>query len=107
MQVFWTGSKGWGIKVLEDVPKGAFVLEMVGEIVTNAKMLLRTFERRTEGVDPYQHTLSLDADWRREAVVDDDDALYIDGSRFSNVGRFLNHRYERIFLPWVFPHCWM
>jgi hypothetical protein len=77
---------------------------MVGEIVMNAKMLLRTFEHRIEGVNPFEHTLSLDANWRREAVVDDDDALCIDGSRFSNVGRFLNHRYERIFLPWVFAH---
>jgi hypothetical protein len=42
MQVFITPEgKGWGIKVLEDLPLGALVFEYIGEILTNTEMEVR------------------------------------------------------------------
>ena len=105
MQVFWTRTKGLGIRVFEEVQKRGFVLEIVDEIVTNVEMLLQTFELQAKGVNLSKHTLSLNAHCHGEAIVDDDNALCIDGSGFSNIGRFLNHRYEHIFLSWFFFHC--
>jgi hypothetical protein len=33
-----TSRKGWGIQTMEDFATSSFVFELVGEIVTNAKM---------------------------------------------------------------------
>ncbi|ELR20148.1 MethylCpG binding domain containing protein [Acanthamoeba castellanii str. Neff] len=35
LQLFRTKHKGWGIRTLEDIPSGSFVMEYVGEIITN------------------------------------------------------------------------
>lgn len=89
--MFWTeGGKGWGVRALEDLPAGTFVCQYVGEILTNIEMW-----NRNQGVHRMaKHTfaLQLDADWKTEEILTDEDALCLDGTYFGNVSRFINHR---------------
>lgn len=85
-QVFHVSEyKGWGIRTLEVVPRGTFVFEYAGEVVTNAELLKRG--------DRSKYTVHLDADWESEAQKDDNSLLCIDATIITNVGRWLNHRY--------------
>jgi euchromatic histone-lysine N-methyltransferase len=37
LQVFRTKGKGWGVRALRDIPKGTFVCEYVGEIISDSE----------------------------------------------------------------------
>ncbi|KAJ9540242.1 hypothetical protein OSB04_026748 [Centaurea solstitialis] len=85
LQVFSTEGKGWGLRTLEYLPKGSFVCEYVGEILTNMEL----YERNKKGRKNERHTypVYLDADWGSEQVLKDEDALCLDATNFGNVGR--------------------
>ena len=89
VEVFHTVYMGWGIRARGRIPRGAFVFEMTGEILTNAKQILRN--RGMRGGLCY--SIELDADWAAERVLDDNLALCLDASRFGNMARFLNHQW--------------
>lgn len=78
LQVFMTPEKGWGLRTLEDIPKGTFVCEYVGEIVTNTEL----FERNTKmsGREKYKCPVLLDADWGSKGVLRDEEALCLDAT---------------------------
>ncbi|KAK6141509.1 hypothetical protein DH2020_024754 [Rehmannia glutinosa] len=89
--VFMTpGGKGWGLRTLEDLPKGTFVCEYVGEVLTNAEL----FERVswTPKGEKHSYPVLLDADWCAEGVLKDEEALCLDATYYGNVARFINHR---------------
>ncbi|GMI84626.1 SET DOMAIN PROTEIN 31 [Hibiscus trionum] len=91
LQVFWTREgKGWGVKTLQDLPKGTFVCEYVGEILTNTEL----FERNSKASGDERHTypVTLDADWGSEKILKDEEALCLDATFCGNVARFINHR---------------
>ncbi|GMP77587.1 hypothetical protein CsSME_00033817 [Camellia sinensis var. sinensis] len=90
LQVFMTPEKGWGVRTLEDLPKGTFVCEYVGEIVTNTEL----FERNTKmsGREKYKCPVLLDAGWGSKGVLRDEEALCLDATVYGNVARFINHR---------------
>ncbi|KAL0414229.1 UNVERIFIED_CONTAM: Histone-lysine N-methyltransferase SUVR4 [Sesamum radiatum] len=45
LQVFMTPEqKGWGLRTLEDLPKGAFVCEYVGEVITKRELFERNMQ---------------------------------------------------------------
>lgn len=90
IEVFRTMRTGWGIRAIESIPKGAYVFEMTGEILTNAEMAIRNLV-----VDDGQsYALQLDADWATERKLDDNTALCLDSTHYGNVARFLNHRFD-------------
>lgn len=41
VEIFHTGNIGWGVRASRSIPKGAFVFELVGEILTNAELIVR------------------------------------------------------------------
>ncbi|KAM3326845.1 putative inactive histone-lysine N-methyltransferase SUVR2 [Capsicum chacoense] len=90
LQIFMTADgKGWGLRALEDLPRGAFVCEYVGEIVTNTEL----YERNTQTADErHTYPVLLDADWGSEVVLKDEEALCLDATYYGNVARFINHR---------------
>ncbi|KAL3647701.1 hypothetical protein CASFOL_008669 [Castilleja foliolosa] len=91
LQVFMApGGKGWGLRTLEDLPKGAFVCEYVGEILTNAELYERV-SRSPKG-EKHSYPVLLDADWCAEGVLKDEEALCLDATYYGNVARFINHR---------------
>ncbi|KAM0945014.1 putative [histone H3]-lysine(4) N-trimethyltransferase chromatin remodeling SET family [Dioscorea sansibarensis] len=91
LQVFYTSEgKGWGLRTLDDLPRGAFVCEYVGEILTNMELYERTMQ--TTGNARHTYPVLLDADWGSEGVLKDEEALCLDATFYGNVGRFVNHR---------------
>nr|KAJ0191188.1 hypothetical protein LSAT_V11C800425300 [Lactuca sativa] len=91
LQVFMThGGKGWGVRTLEDLPKGAFVCEYVGEVLTNTELYNRVAQSSKK--DEYAHPVLLDADWGGESEFKDEEALCLDATYYGNVARFINHR---------------
>lgn len=74
MQVYKTYGMGWGVKSLVDIPKGGFVCEYVGELISDAEA-----EQREN--DSYLFDLE----------NRDGDTFCIDANRFGNVTRFINH----------------
>ena len=86
------GGKGWGLRTLEDLPKGAFVCEYVGEVLTNAELYDRVSERESLNNHSHSYPVLLDADWGSERVLKDEEALCLDATDYGNVARFINHR---------------
>jgi len=77
LERFMTENKGWGIKTKSSIKKGTFILEYVGEVVTD-----REFKDRMASLyerDTHHYCLHLDG------------GLVIDGHRMGSDGRFVNH----------------
>ncbi|KAB2003643.1 hypothetical protein ES319_D11G146100v1 [Gossypium barbadense] len=86
LQVFLTpDEKGWGLRTLEKLPKGAFVCEFVGEILTISELYARNREKHT-------CPILLDAYWGLKGGARDEEALCLDATCYGNVARFINHR---------------
>ncbi|XWS47032.1 hypothetical protein CRYUN_Cryun14cG0118500 [Craigia yunnanensis] len=77
--------KGWGLRTLEKLPKGAFVCEFVGEILTICELYARNIEK-------YSCPILLDAYWGLKVVSKNEEVLCLDATCFGNVARFINHR---------------
>ncbi|XP_050948035.1 probable inactive histone-lysine N-methyltransferase SUVR2 isoform X5 [Cucumis melo] len=91
LQVFFTADgKGWGLRTLEDLPKGSFVCEYAGEILTISEMYHRKVQstKNEVHVDP----VLLDGFWNKEGPFKEEKALCLDATNFGNVARFINHR---------------
>lgn len=90
-QVFLTPEgKGWGLRTLEDLPRGTFVCEYVGEILTNTELNERNVP--STGKKHAYYTVPLDAGWGMKGVLKDEEALCLDATVYGNVARFINHR---------------
>ncbi|KAK4482485.1 hypothetical protein RD792_009643, partial [Penstemon davidsonii] len=91
LQVFMTpDQRGWGLRTLEVVPKGAFICEYAGEVVTTTEL----FQRNVQNYGgKHTHSVVLDADWKYEGILKDEKALCLDATGYGNVARFINHRY--------------
>ncbi|KAM3368823.1 hypothetical protein ACQJBY_017003 [Aegilops geniculata] len=88
LQVFFTNEgKGWGLRTLDGLPKGAFICELVGEVLTSSEL----HERKAKNSKHVDQVL-LDASWGSEGVLRDEEALCLDPTFYGNVGRFVNHR---------------
>ncbi|KAL8092149.1 hypothetical protein AgCh_034443 [Apium graveolens] len=81
--------KGLGLRTLENLPKGAFICEYVGEIVTNSELYDRNKQCAGE---KHIYPVLLDADWGSEGVLKDEEALCLDATSYGNIARFINHR---------------
>lgn len=89
--MFSTEGKGWAVRSIEYLPKGSFICEYIGEILTNTEL----YERNKQSRKNERHTypVYLDADWGSEQVLKDEEALCLDATNYGNVARFINHRY--------------
>ena len=80
--VFRTGNgRGWGVKALELIRKNTFVVEYVGEVITNEEA-----ERRGVQYDAEGRTYLFDLDFN------DIDCTYsVDAAHEGNISHFINH----------------
>ncbi|KAI1301454.1 Histone-lysine N-methyltransferase ASH1L [Halotydeus destructor] len=85
LQRIMTRNRGWGVRTMDPIKKGQFVLEYIGEVVTADKFQGRMMNEYKD--DPHHYCLFLDS------------YLVIDGYRSANEGRFVNHSCE--------PNCQM
>lgn len=77
LEKFMTDNKGWGVKTKLSIKKGEFILEYVGEVVSDQEFKHRMATRYTH--DTHHYCLHLDG------------GLVIDGHRMGGDGRFVNH----------------
>lgn len=82
---FMTKDKGWGVKTKYGIRKDDFILEYVGEVVSEREFKARMASRYQN--DTHHYCLNLDS------------GLVIDGHRMGGEGRFVNHSCE--------PNCEM
>ncbi|XP_071507959.1 histone-lysine N-methyltransferase EHMT2-like [Diadema antillarum] len=82
MQVFRTPSMGWAVRTMQDVPRGSFICEYAGELLSDADA-----DQRQD--DSYLFDLD-----NREG-----DVYCIDARFYGNVSRFINHRCEPNIVP--------
>ncbi|XP_039291207.1 LOW QUALITY PROTEIN: uncharacterized protein LOC111050219 [Nilaparvata lugens] len=82
---FMTADKGWGVKTRHPIRTGEFILEYVGEVVSEREFKSRMASRYHS--DTHHYCLHLDG------------GLVIDGHRMGGDGRFVNHSCE--------PNCEM
>jgi len=77
VQRFMTAAKGWGVKTKSEIPAGDFIMEYLGEVVTD-----KEFKRR-------MHT-----DYQQDShhyCLHVGEGLVIDGHRMGGECRFVNH----------------
>lgn len=74
---FMTQNKGWGVKTKQTLKKGTYILEYVGEVVTEREFKERMATLYTR--DTHHYCLNLDG------------GLVIDGHRSGSDARFVNH----------------
>lgn len=82
---FLTPEKGYGVKTTDNIKKGDFILEYVGEVV--AEPIFKERMHTIYATDTHHYCLHLDG------------GLVIDGHRAGGEGRFVNHSCE--------PNCEM
>eukprot|EP00730_Choanoeca_flexa_P013597 TRINITY_DN5496_c0_g1_i2.p1 TRINITY_DN5496_c0_g1~~TRINITY_DN5496_c0_g1_i2.p1 ORF type:complete len:735 (+),score=235.57 TRINITY_DN5496_c0_g1_i2:150-2354(+) len=78
VEVFKTELKGWGLRAKEDIQRGDFIYEYVGEVYTQAQFEQRQVQYHEEGRYHY-YFMSLDADH------------VIDATLKGGLSRFINH----------------
>ncbi|XP_034232621.1 histone-lysine N-methyltransferase NSD2 isoform X2 [Thrips palmi] len=74
----FTDGRGWGLKILEDIPKGTFVIEYVGEVIDDEEYQKRLLKKHEEKDENY-YFLTIDS------------TRIIDAGPKGNVSRFMNH----------------
>ncbi|CAF0990202.1 unnamed protein product [Rotaria sordida] len=109
LQMFKDKLKGWGLRALHDLPRGTFICQYIGELLTSDQ----GHERAQSIDDKYQTSLDLvkqvryeinNEDGDDDVNDDDDDEPYVvDGSLYSNLGKYFNHSCEpNMFIQNVF-----
>lgn len=73
---------GWGVKALENIPKGSFVSEYVGEVITFDEA-----EERGKKYDEEGQTYLFDLDFNDTNVY----PFTVDAAVYGNVSHFVNH----------------
>ncbi|KFM59010.1 Histone-lysine N-methyltransferase EHMT1, partial [Stegodyphus mimosarum] len=82
LQLIRTKGKGWGVRTLKDVPKGAFICEYVGELISDSAA-----DKRAD--DSYL----FDLDNR------DGETYCLDARYYGNISRFINHLCDPNLVP--------
>ena len=89
LDIVQTHERGWGVRARRGLPRGAFVCEYVGEVVTDAEA-----EVRGKAADKRQLSYLYDIDGHAGGGANDniqDDRFVVDGENCGNVARFFNH----------------
>lgn len=79
--IYKTSNCGWGVKTTQNIKKGQFVAQYVGEVIT-----VEESEQRLEN-----NTSCLDYMWNLDFEDSDNFKYTIDGSHFANYTYFINH----------------
>ncbi|XP_033127331.1 histone-lysine N-methyltransferase SUV39H2-like isoform X2 [Anneissia japonica] len=72
---------GWGVKSLKDIKKNSFVMEYVGEVISNEEA-----ERRGQEYDCNGRTYLFDLDYNES-----DCPYVVDAGKYGNIAHFVNH----------------
>lgn len=76
---------GWGVKALENIKAGSFVVEYVGEVITSEQA-----EERGKKYDAEGRTYLFDLDFN----LGDENLYTVDAAFYGNLSHFINHSCE-------------
>lgn len=86
LQLYRTRRKGWGVRSLAKIPRGSFVCEYTGELISDSEADAR---------DDDSYLFDLDC----KESSNENELFCIDAKYFGNISRFINHSCE----PNIFP----
>eukprot|EP00117_Sycon_ciliatum_P041169 scpid15884/ scgid30168/ Histone-lysine N-methyltransferase EHMT2; Euchromatic histone-lysine N-methyltransferase 2; HLA-B-associated transcript 8; Histone H3-K9 methyltransferase 3; Protein G9a len=78
LQLYKTEKMGWGVRTAKRIPRGSFVCEYVGELISDD-------DAEERGNDSYIFDIGLESS---------DDMWCVDACRYGNIARFINHSCE-------------
>lgn len=84
LEVYSTGNRGWGVRTLEPIPRGTFVCEYAGEVISFEEARHRQL---TQGPEENNYIIAI----REHAGTGSITETFVDPALVGNVGRFLNH----------------
>ncbi|XP_008277448.1 histone-lysine N-methyltransferase SETMAR [Stegastes partitus] len=84
LEVFGTRNRGWGVRTLEEIPRGTFVCEYAGEVISFGEARRRQLAQRSE---ENNYIIAV----REHAGTGSITETFVDPAQVGNVGRFLNH----------------
>lgn len=89
--LFKTPNRGWGVKAVNNIPKGSFIIEYVGELIGQS-------EANSRSETAYLFDLNVD---------NRNDNLYytIDAFKYGNLSRFINHSCDPNARIWFVNNC--
>ncbi|CAF0959126.1 unnamed protein product [Adineta steineri] len=96
LQLFKDKNKGWGLRTLHDIPRGTYICQYIGELITSDE----GNDRAQTMDDRYQTSLDLVKQIRyeinngEEYNDNDEDPYVIDGNLYANLGKYFNHSCE-------------
>lgn len=79
--------KGLGLFTRNFIPKGTFICEYAGEVISKSQALMRHVANRIEGKMNYIYCLNEHSNGKIEQT-------FVDPSMFGNIGRYINHSCE-------------
>eukprot|EP01119_Soliformovum_irregulare_P020388 TRINITY_DN6594_c0_g1_i1.p1 TRINITY_DN6594_c0_g1~~TRINITY_DN6594_c0_g1_i1.p1 ORF type:complete len:439 (+),score=74.60 TRINITY_DN6594_c0_g1_i1:653-1969(+) len=82
LEIFKTADRGWGVRAQVEIPRGSFVIEYVGEIISPKEA-----KKRAPQYDRNRCSYLYDLDF----AVDKKSCYSIDAYGYGNVSRFINH----------------
>lgn len=95
LSIFRTANgRGWGVKTLQKIKSGSFVVEYVGEVITDVEA-----ENRGKYYDAVGRTYLFDLDYN-----DGDCPFTVDAGYYGNVSHFINHSCDpnlEVFGVWI------
>lgn len=77
LQLFSTNDKGFGVKTLNKIKAGSFIIEYTGEVITEKQLKMRIKQEYCK--DKHQYSVSIG------------NGFVIDSRKIGNLSRFINH----------------
>lgn len=84
LEVFNTRNRGWGVRTLEPIPRGTFVCEYAGEVISFEEAKRRQLAQRSEDNN---YIIAVREHAGSGSIIE----TFVDPGVVGNVGRFLNH----------------
>lgn len=97
LTIFKTNNgRGWGLKAVNAIPRGTYIIEYTGEIIDQEESI-----RRGEKYDEIGKSYLFDLDFNEKS-----EAVYtIDAAHFGNLSRLINHSCEPNCRIWPVTNC--
>ncbi|CRK90421.1 CLUMA_CG004150, isoform A [Clunio marinus] len=89
--LFMTKDRGWGLKTINDVSKGTYIIEYVGELIGQ-------YEANRRAETSYLFDMNVDK-------LADNRFYTIDAYEYGNLARFINHSCEPNSKIWYISNC--